>query len=65
MEYSAKALIIAQMFDELDARGHAVLFAVAKSERSFMENEALHSTYCSSADQSCNSLQTSPDQLHS
>lgn len=65
MEYSAKALILAQMFDELDARGQAVLFAVAKSEHSFMENEYLHSTYCSNADQSCDSQQTFPDQSRS
>lgn len=63
MEYSAKALILAQMFDELDARGQAVLYAVAKSERSFMRDEAMYKDYCSNPDQSCCSSQKTQDQL--
>ena len=65
MEYSAKALILARMFDELDERGQAVLFAVAKSEHSYMNSESLHRDYCSISDRSCDSQQTFPDQSHS
>lgn len=65
MEYSAKALILARMFDELDERGQAVLFAVAKSEHSYMNSESLHRDYCSNSDQSCCSPQKTQDQSHS
>lgn len=66
MQLSEKALILAAMYDELDPRGQAALFALARSERAYLSHKSLHDQYCADpiSDQSDFQSRTSPDPIH-